>query len=332
MAALRKVVLFSFGPNEGCRWVRAALEAVDERTPVALHARLEHTEAQGAGLLMEREAALAAAERALARYREAGDVLGIAQMQQLAGGYLALLGRAAEAQPMLREALESARTLGDRRLVCLGLHKIGWALSNVGDFNGARAHFTEALHFAELVGDKSYWACVTSDLAENEFRIGDTEAALRLASDALATYRTMNCSMEPGMAFVLTSITAYLIALGRYDEARATANEALKLACNLSLIVLVAASLKHLALLALLQPQVNGRSSAAANACAARLLGFVDARCSTLSAEEPGLEHQYAKAFAILRDAMGPDNVTNLMAAGATMTDEEAIEQAHAFA
>ncbi len=195
LVVLRWLLWYGFGASEGRRWVQAALEAVDERTPLALLAGLEHGEAQGAALFGERELALAAAERALAHYRELHDVKGAAQMQYLAGGCLALLGRPTSEQ-LLREALETAHTLGDRQLCGLVLQRIAWARSNARDFVGARAHFTEALELAKLTGDKSLWAGVTSDLAENEFRIGDTEAALRLALDALATYRTMNASVE----------------------------------------------------------------------------------------------------------------------------------------
>src|SRR5450432_3236983 len=63
---------------EGRRWVRAALESVDENTPPDLVARLEHAEADGAQQFGERKTSLAAAERALVRYRELGDVLGSA--------------------------------------------------------------------------------------------------------------------------------------------------------------------------------------------------------------------------------------------------------------
>ena len=57
-----------------------------------LVARLEHAEADGANEFGERKVALAAAERALARYRELGDILGIAQAQCLAGGSLGFSG------------------------------------------------------------------------------------------------------------------------------------------------------------------------------------------------------------------------------------------------
>ncbi len=332
LAALRKVMWLTFGLSEARRWVRAALESVDERTPLALLAGLDYAEAQGAALFLENEAALAAAERSSARYREVGDVLGLARAQSLAGASLALLGRPREAEPLLRDALEAAHTLGDRRLVGWVKHKIGWVRSNVGDFAGARAQFTEVLEFAKLIGDKFLWASVASDFAENEFRAGDAQIALRLAADVLATYRAMNSSEELGIAFVLTSITAYLIALGRYDEARVNANEALALARRLTTVVLVAFSLKHIALVALLRPPVEVRRAPADYARAARLFGFVEDRCRTLRTEEEyGLQQEYNSALGVLRMAIGGSELERLMASGASMTEDEAIAQAHAL-
>ena len=154
LAASRKVIWRTFSLFEGRRWVRAALELVDEHTPPDLVARLEHAEADGAQQFGERRVSLAAAERALVLYREVGDVLGIAQTQSLAGGALVLLGRATEAEPLLRAALESARALGDRRLTAKVLMLMGWSRSAVGDFAGARAYLTEALGLTKILGDE----------------------------------------------------------------------------------------------------------------------------------------------------------------------------------
>jgi hypothetical protein len=47
--------------------------------------------------------------------------------------------------------------------------------------------------------------------------------------------------------------------------------------------------------------------------------------------EAYGLPHQYDRALDVLRDAIGPDELAKLTAAGATMTEDEAIAEAHAL-
>jgi hypothetical protein len=65
---------------------------------------------------------------------------------------------------------------------------------------------------------------------------------------------------------------------------------------------------------------------------AARLFGFVDARLATMGGlEYPGLQREFDRALAVLRDALEADDLAHLIAAGAMMTEDEAIDQAHAI-
>jgi tetratricopeptide (TPR) repeat protein len=330
LVAARRVIWRTFSLFEGRRWVRAALESIDERTPPDLVARLEHAEATGAQQFGERKVSLAAAERALARYRELGDVLGSAQAQSLAGGALVLLGRTREAEPLLRAALETARTLADRRLTANVLMTMGWGGSADRDFARARAHLTEALGIAKVLGDELFAASVAASLAENEFAAGNPEAALRLAVEVIATLRVLNpAAAMPGLVATLTNVATYLVALDRYDEAQVRANEAVELARGLGLGAMASLSLRILALVAVLKPPVEGRSTSEELAGAARLFGFLGPRLSIVEPEKYGLQREYDRALAVLRGAVGADVVTQLMAAGATMTDDEAIDQAH---
>jgi predicted ATPase/transcriptional regulator with XRE-family HTH domain len=332
LVAARKVVWSSFSLVEGRRWVRLALELVDDLTPPDLVARLELAEADGAQQFGERKVSLAAADCALVRFRELGDVLGIAQAQSLAGRSLVILGRSEEAEPLLRDALEVARTLGDRRLTANVLQVIGWTRSRVGDFAGARAYLTEALGLAKVLGAEFFAVSVAASLAENEFYAGDPETALRLTVDVLALHRALNSSPTvPGIAAALANMATYLVALGRYDEARVHANEALELARGHRLVALVALSLRHLVLVAVLMPRVEGRRTTVEYAGAARLFGFLDAHLTTVALEEYSLQQEYDRALAVLHDAIGADDLTHLMVAGAAMTEDEAIDLAHAI-
>ena len=325
LAAVLTHVWRGFTLAEGQRWLRTALDVVDEVTPPDLVARLEYAYAARAAQFGERNVSLAAAERALVRYQELGDVLGVAHAQHLVGSSLAYLGRSVEAEALLLEALASARSLGNRRLEADVLQKISWARSAVGDFAGARAYLTEALVLARVLGAESFAASVTISLADNEFDAGDPETALRLTVDLLATPALSSQSL----AFGFVNMAAYLIALRQYDKARARANEGLELAYGLRMVALVAISVERLALVAVLRPQAEGRRNYTG---AARLLGFVEARRAELGiSQDHGLRHEYDRALIVLRDSIGADELTDLMAAGATMSEDEAITQAYAL-
>jgi tetratricopeptide (TPR) repeat protein len=173
---------------------------------------------------------------------------------------------------------------------------------------------------------------VAASLAENEYDAGDSDTALRLTVDVLATHRALNSSpTAPGIAAALANMATYYVALGRYDEARAQANEALELARGLRLVALVALSLRHIALVLMLGPQSQRGRTSDEYTGAARLFGFLDAHVTALSPADFGLQHEYDRALSVLRDAIGADDLTRLMAVGATMTEDEAIDQAHAI-
>jgi tetratricopeptide (TPR) repeat protein len=137
---------------------------------------------------------------------------------------------------MLREALEAAYSLGDRRLTANALQKIGWVRSVAGDYAGARVHLTEALAMAQLLGTESLAASIAVSLADNEFLAGNCESALQLTADLLETHGSLSAS--PIIAVALVNMAAYLIALGRYDEGRVNANDALERARALRVVVL----------------------------------------------------------------------------------------------
>ena len=90
-------------------------------------------------------------------------------------------------------------------------------------------------------------------------------------------------------------------------------------------------ALQHLAAVAALSEacSAGGPEQIAAGACAARLLGFIDARLRALEFERTYLEQQeYDRVVARLRATLGPDELTERMAAGATLTADQAIEEA----
>ncbi len=332
LATLRTVLLYGLSLPEARRWVQAALASVDEGTPLRLVARLHHAYAEVASESSDANSALAAAERALVRYREVDDVPGIAHVQGLAASSLVILERFAEAEPLLHEALATARTLGDRRLAALVLRRMAFASRRHGDISGARAYYTEALGLAKTVGAEILAASIAASIADDKADAGDPEEALRLAADAVTALRSLHWSAAPKIPNMIASISQYLIVLGRYDEARARANEALELARDLRIVVLVAGSLLHLALITVFAPPNEGQVSSGRFSGAAQLLGFVAARFTELGVPEMFfMPEERDRALAVLRDAIGNDELARSMAAGATMSEDEAVDQAHAL-
>ncbi len=331
-ASLHRVLSRSLPLPEARHWLYIALESVTQSTSPILVARLEHADAETCLLAAGVEASLVAAERALARYRQVGDVLGTAQAQSLAAHWLTVLDRFAEAEPLIHEALRVAQTLGDRRLAAKVLWTKGSGKRRRGDLTGARACYTEALQLAKAAGAEVLAATIAANLAETEAAAGDPETALRVMTDVAAKLRELHYSEIPRLTITLAGMSGYLIMLGRYDEAAAHASEALQLARDLRIAVSVAFSLQFLAVIAVLDRESKRRRLSLDCAGAARLLGFAATRFAELGISEVhGVPRERDRAIALLDDAIGADEVARLMSSGAAMTEDEAVAQARAL-
>ncbi len=141
-----------FAQLEGQRWVSSATERIDERTPSKVIAKLYYTQTRIASELGEFEVELTSSQIALERYVALGDDLGIARSRCQAGTALLRYGRPAEAEPLLREALAGARTLGTRRLLAQVLRQVSTVHQMNGDLAEARSRAAEALAIYEELG------------------------------------------------------------------------------------------------------------------------------------------------------------------------------------
>lgn len=122
-------------------------------------------------------------------------------------------------------------------------------------------------------------------------------------------------------------MAAYLVALGRYDEARTAARRALPAARDLQFSSGLAWALQHLAAIAALCPSadvpVEDRRRAA------RVLGFVDARLKVLEKSRTYTEQQeYDKMIAALRDALGEQELAKLIDEGRGWSEDRAVAEA----
>jgi predicted ATPase/DNA-binding XRE family transcriptional regulator len=320
------VVWHDFAPVEGRRWLVAAFEQVDGQTPSSVLAGLSYTEATIAWRLGEHKVQLASSESAIAHYRVDGDALGIARAQSRASPALMLLGRFGEAKALLQEVLAAARGLGNLVLAAYALRGLGHLSALEGDVVAARAFMAEALQTYNGVGNRFGAAITMADLGEFEFCAGNTELALRHATEAVARLRTLH-----DMRLVvnsLDSIAAFLIALARYDEAKECAREMLEAAREHHLDIYAVLSLQHLGVILALRPQAVAERKRARYAQAARILGFVDARLAGIgSIRSPIIQPEYDRVLSMLSDAFGADAVASLMEEGAGMTEVQAVKE-----
>lgn len=321
LAAALTRVWYSLSPVEGRRWVRVALESVDDQTSPATVGELHIAEARLCGALAEYKGSLASAERAL-QMRDHLDDLQIARAQEAAGSALGALGRERESEELLTEALAAARRLGNRGLEALLLGDLGTARSRCGDVESARSFYAEALAHYMPLGLQRPAASIAGHLAEVEFAAGDAAAALQRAEEARIGHEATNNRRSAGND--LGNMAAYLVALNCFDDARAHAARALVPAREVKATVLTACILQHLAAVAILQHAAEGNESAA-DELAAMLFGFVDARLLSLGARREYTERQeYERILAALQRRFG-ERLSDLMAAGAEWTEEGAV-------
>ena len=325
--ACLSAVAFVGSLAEGRRWVLAAQQTVDTTTPADVAAKLDVAEAYIDWRFDQHKASYAAAERAVARCREIGLPVHSAWALRIAGNALVILGRRAEGEALLRQALADARGLEARKLTGWVLEALGAARYVADDFAGARTCFAEALDIAAATGHWQLAATVSLRLAEAEFRGGDASSALRLATEALVAYRTANDA--PNVATTQSDVAAYLVALGRYDEALAHARETLTPLRDAQRDVCLVFTLQHLAAIAALRPSQEVEGADDGRLRAARLLGYVDVRATALGALREFTDQQeYDNVIAALCDSLGREPLARLMDEGQAWSEDFAVAHA----
>jgi predicted ATPase/DNA-binding XRE family transcriptional regulator len=321
LAAALPRMWYCFALAEGSKWLRHAIDLIDDATPNDVIARLEFAQAQLDGVLAHQNGSYEWAKRALSRFQQLGDARGTAAAQQIGGRAALSLGRLAEGEALLQSSLASAKRLGLRKLTAGTLEYLAIARYFADDLPGARAAFAEALAIAQETGYERVASDIALNLAEVEFRSGDVLAALRLAGEALDRWRSFNDNIR--IAYCLWNIATYLATLGRWGEACDNAREALTLARDVQHDVGIAVAVEHLTTIAVLRGSDN-----CTHARAARLLGYVNMRATALNIlREHTEQQQYDKAFAALRNTFG-EELANLLREGSSWTEDQAVAEA----
>jgi predicted ATPase len=317
---------------EGRHWIALALDLIDERTPAQVIAYLRCSEGNLAASFGDPEWQLRSGEQSLALFRELGDDVGIVRAQNLVASALVDLGRMAEAESALRDVLERARRLGShRRLLGHTLRYNAAASSMSGDFDAARRYLDEARTIFDALGVRvEADFVILCELAHLELRAGDAELALRHALEGRCALSVLAphiyfLSVQQSHAHVLSIMSACLISLGRYDEAGDRAREALDIPSAHQGAVNFAYLLQHVAAITALGADGTAECRSEAYRSAAQLIGSADARLAALKSPQEYREER-DRAENLLREAFASDELTRLMAAGATMTEDRATE------
>ncbi len=252
------------------------------------------------------------AERALELNREVGDARGIVwSLGELAESYLRVFEHDA-AQRFLDEALALAEETGDRRLVGSVKSRIARNLNFADRDDEARVAYAEVLAIARAVGADRLKSTAIGNLAELEFKAGDAERALELAREVLD---------EPGEGYIgLNNVAAYLIYLGRLDEARAAAKRGLRLTRDSQVELHTAISVMHMAAIA------SGTGDAALGA---RLFGYASNVFKVANYAPEFTEQQESDALeARLQQSLPEQQLRTLLKEGASLTEDQAVEEA----
>jgi tetratricopeptide (TPR) repeat protein len=304
--------------SDARRWIPAAFEVVDEQTPPDVIAKLKLGQAELATHLDQGALQLASAQEAVAYYSEVGDTLRLVRAQTLLGGAHFRFGQTDEAFAILEETLSVARRLGSRWDLWRVLRNLGLFLLD-HDLVASRTYLTEALQLLQAADDRYNIAVMAIDFALLAFEEGDAESALRHLTDVFEKHRSF-LNSKRWTVLARRDIARCLVALGRYEEARANAIKSLGAAREAQFDVLFADTLRDLARIAVLRE--TSRLSGA-HVIAARILGFVDVRLRALGSDyDVGLD----PLFTALRETLGAEAFANLMAEGATMTEDQMVQ------
>lgn len=253
---------------------------------------------------------LDAARQARRLYDGANDVAGSALAARLEGVAQMKAGAYSEAQENFERSVRLFRELRDRRMAARGLTYLAALLQVRGAHEQARTALTDALQTAEDIGDDRMVPTTSMNLAEAEFALGDVERAAERARYNL-TFQQMARKTASMRATQEANLSAYLLALGRYDEARTMALAAIRDGTR----TLGAVPLQHLAAII---SQTDPKR-------AATLLGYVEGIFEvTAFARQYTERYTYERLLATLRERLTEDEIAQCMGEGVLLNERQA--------
>ena len=238
-----------------------------------------------------------------------------------AGQLAYFMGRYADAQAYLEEAIEASRKLGDKRAIAAALQPLGMACLGLGELATARGHLDEALQLARELGEKRSIAAAINTLAQLHRVEGDLDKAEPLYENVLEMARELGDRQS--IAIGLLNLAMASIGRGLGDRARPMLVEALAIAEEIRSKPAGQSVLEVCAGLAALRESWE---------CVARYYGAAEAQ-----AAQTGLHRDPAdEAFLVplidkARKSLGADAFDSAEAAGRALAYGEAMAEARAW-
>jgi diguanylate cyclase (GGDEF)-like protein len=306
-------------PSEGVRWIDAALSHVDGGRAPALEARLQLALVPLYGLPPAKKRA--AGERAAALYRSLGDPARLSHALRMLGLTMAWYypGERAAAERLIDEAGAIAASLDDPIARALVLQARSQVLE-AADHAGRHALISEAYDLLREHGNDRQISVALTDLSECAFAEGREDEAFAHGREALrvavlsGSRNTMLCA---GI-----NLAHYAAATRDWETACDAADRALRWADEAQAPEFVTFSINAIGCIA----AAAGDASASA-----RLLGFCNARFGSLhTPRHEGMceDVLYRRALDALRAELGAAALDRELAAGALLTEDEAVEEA----
>jgi tetratricopeptide (TPR) repeat protein len=268
-------------------------------------------------MVAQPQQSLCMAQRAATLYRQIGDMRGLARALRRYGYSAYRLGRHDEAARAYGEALAIARERGALvTSACLICHQA--EIVDLTDPQKRRALLSEALALFERLGSEHGRAYALAYLGEAAFLAGDAACALEYGREVLAVNERLNDRVNVGSGWC--DIAGYYCGLGRMEEARRAACEAIAIGHRTSTLGCIALGLQHLAAVV---------ASGGDVLLAARLLGASDAQLARLSQPRyAGAQLLYDRTLDVLQAALDEQSLQRARREGFGWSLERAVEEA----
>ncbi len=302
--------------EEGCSWLERSLERVSNDDNIEVAARLCVGLAR---LSNDANMRLSASERAVELTRRGGDTRLSATAHTRRAVALYTIGRlddALAANDRACDVLRLAPTASNLPFAWALQHR-SWMLVELRRFDEARACIEQAIQIFTLrKAEREAWG-LSGDLAELEFAAGRAERALEIIDEASPVAVETG---DPERESVFTCNRAgYLLRLGDFTEAEATAREAVALAVKAHRTERVLHALEHLAAALACRDDVEH---------AALLAGFVEAGYLSSGYERETTERSSHDVLTKALRRKPEIEIDALMRRGADITRAQAVELA----
>ncbi len=252
-----------------------------------------------------------------------GQTTSIARCKALwvAGQICCGMGRYEEALHYLQESLQTARVLGNARMVVSVLNTLALAALGLGDRVAARLHCQEALDLANQLGNKRQIAVVSNALAEIYRLEGELDAAEPLYGRTVVLGRELGDHEAAAIGVVNLAMVA--IEQGAAGRARALLGEGLTIAEQTGSKTAGQSALEVSAGLAALAQDWER---------AARFYGVAERLAGNAGSQRAPADDAFLRPLiSKTREALGDERFASSHASGRELNFEEAMAEARAW-